>query len=452
MSDTLKTCIESLRLKNFRCFEDLALNLHPELTVLVSANGQGKSSILDAIRIVLGPFFRPFAQERSVGFVGEDIRQARFPNSMEHQFPVEVSAQGQIVGKSLNWQRFLRTIKSHTTVKEAQPLIHLSEDLKRRVEGNEPVILPLFANYGSQRLWLEKRTRQSILIKNLDESRFAGYQYTWQPDSSSIYFLTWFRFATVLNEKVLLKMLKAGLLENNSVGQATSEQGPYSGELFQIRKAMNECLELTGWNNLEFTPDDQMILHHEKHGALELNQLSDGIRIVAMLAGDLAYRAVRLNPHLAQRILEETPGIVMIDEIELHLHPAWQQVVIPSLRKVFPKIQFIITTHSPQVLSSVPAESIRILDDQRVYSPEIGTRGAEASRILQRVFEVENRPPHESPVMDLKAYADLVFHDQWDSPEALELRSKLDQAFKDDEPELQRLDLFIRNRKWELES
>jgi len=452
MSDNQKTCIETLRLKNFRCFEDLELNLHPELTVLVSANGQGKSSILEAIRIVLSPFFRPYPQERSVGFGGEDIRQVRFPNSMEHQFPVEVSVQGQIVGKSLKWQRFLRTIKSHTTVKEALPLIHLSEELKKRVEGNKPVVLPMFANYGSQRLWQEKRTRQSILIKNLDQSRFAGYQYTWQPDSSSIYFLSWFLYSVRVNEKFLLELFKRGMLGNHSDGQAASEQSPYSGELNQIRKAIDKCLDLTGWNNLEFTPDDELTLHHEKHGALKLNQLSDGIRIVALLAGDLAYRAVRLNPHLGDHILKETPGIVMIDEIELHLHPAWQQIIIPSLREVFPKVQFIITTHSPQVLSAVPAESIQILDDQRVYQPEIGTQGAEASRILQRVFEVENRPPKERPAKNLKEYADLVFRDKWESPRAIELREELDLAFGDDEPELQRLDLFIRNRKWELES
>ena len=79
------------------------------------------------------------------------------------------------------------------------------------------------------------------------------------------------------------------------------------------------------------------------------------------MAADLAYRMVRLNPDLGAMAALETPGIVLIDEVDMHLHPSWQQAVVYDVRKAFPNVQFIVTTHSPQVLSTVPAEAIRIL-------------------------------------------------------------------------------------------
>lgn len=100
---------------------------------------------------------------------------------------------------------------------------------------------------------------------------------------------------------------------------------------------------------------------HETMGVLPLEALSDGTRSVISMAADLAYRMVRLNPDLGARAALETPGIVLIDEVDMHLHPSWQQAVVYDVRKAFPNVQFIVTTHSPQVLSTVPAEAIRIL-------------------------------------------------------------------------------------------
>ncbi|MBU1239544.1 AAA family ATPase [Myxococcota bacterium] len=450
LSDGSSTYIDTLQIKNFRCFSDLNLKLHPELTVLVSANGQGKTSILDALRIVLSPYFRPIPQGSSVGIDWYDSRRVRYEMSMEQQWPVEIAAEGYISGEYVNWQRFLRTAKSHTTVRESKDLIAMATELKKRVEANEEVVLPVFAYYGSQRLWREKRLRTKILREHVkDKSRLAGYLYAWEPNSSSEYFLEWFFYAVRKNERFRMKVWENAQLSNGNPGEKDLREAPHQYQLDQIRRGMDTALAQTGWKRMDCTSEDSLALHHDIHGELVLDQLSDGIRITALMVGDLAYRAVRLNPHLKGDVLSQTPGIVMIDEIELHLHPAWQQTIIPSLREVFPKIQFIITTHSPQILSTVPSESIRIMEDQHIYSPEIGTEGAEASRILKRVFMVDNRPPNIANAQNLARYAELVHADKWDSDEAIDLRKRLDAIFKDDEPELQRLDLYIDNRRWE---
>ena len=79
------------------------------------------------------------------------------------------------------------------------------------------------------------------------------------------------------------------------------------------------------------------------------------------MAADIAYRMARLNPDLGENVALQTPGVVLIDEVDMHLHPSWQQTVINDLTRAFPLVQFIVTTHSPQLLTSVPPESIRIL-------------------------------------------------------------------------------------------
>ncbi|MGB8922932.1 MAG: AAA family ATPase [Pseudomonas sp.] len=94
---------------------------------------------------------------------------------------------------------------------------------------------------------------------------------------------------------------------------------------------------------------------------LKVSQLSDGIRNIVALAADIAYRCIKLNPHLGITAPHQCTGVVLIDEVDMHLHPAWQQTVIPDLLGAFPNIQFIVTTHSPQVITSVQAKCIRVL-------------------------------------------------------------------------------------------
>ena len=97
-----------------------------------------------------------------------------------------------------------------------------------------------------------------------------------------------------------------------------------------------------------------------------VDDLSDGFRSILSMVADLAYRMVRLNPQLGAQAVVATPGVVLIDEIDMHLHPLWQQTVLLDMQRAFPKVQFIVTTHSPQVLSSVPAESVSDKTDQCV--------------------------------------------------------------------------------------
>ncbi len=132
----------------------------------------------------------------------------------------------------------------------------------------------------------------------------------------------------------------------------------------------------------------------EKSGqTFSMDQLSDGEKCLLAMVGDLARRLAIANPALEQP--HEGEAVVLIDEIDLHLHASWQRTIVRNLRKAFPKCQFVLTTHSPQVVSEVPAECVLGLKRSKhavqLVQP-YGTYGLDSNRILEDVMGVDERP------------------------------------------------------------
>lgn len=156
------------------------------------------------------------------------------------------------------------------------------------------------------------------------------------------------------------------MLENPAVDLAEGIRVDKMKESIEVIQQAINCLtqEVTGWRDLEYSSshNQQLVMSHPQNGKIPLSQLSDGLRNAVAMVADIAFRCVKLNPHLRGDAALKTHGIVLIDEVDMFLHPAWQQQIIQSLRSAFPQIQFIVTTHSPQVLSTVKRESIRLLE------------------------------------------------------------------------------------------
>jgi predicted ATP-binding protein involved in virulence len=188
---------------------------------------------------------------------------------------------------------------------------------------------------------------------------------------------------------------------------------------------------------------------HPDHGRLAVSQMSDGVRGVVSLVADLAFRCMRLNSPMGEDAILETKGIVLIDEVDQHLHPGWQQRILQAIRKAFPNIQFIVTTHSPEVLTTVESRQIRILQDGKCYGAPAGTLGAESSRLLQTVLGIKSLRPPLTEVAELNEYLELVYTGYWKDPRAIALRQKLDQLYQGEEPALLEADLQIENQEWE---
>ena len=157
-----------------------------------------------------------------------------------------------------------------------------------------------------------------------------------------------------------------------------------------------------------------------------LDELSGGYRAVLALAGDLAWRMAQGNPHLENAL--ESEAVVLIDEVDLHLHPSWQQQILSDLTRTFPNAQFIVTTHSPQVLTTVRPEQIielhRAEDSVSVSRVTGTTYGAEAGDVLATVMGVSERPPNDF-TRKLATYMRLVGRGQGSSSRAKRLRQQL---------------------------
>lgn len=449
--------IQKLRLRDYRCFDSIDIDFHEQLTVLVASNGAGKTSILDAIAVAFGPYVGAFSEGVGKHFAASDIRlaQARSTTGNEMEYApngVRLEASGYIPGSLIDqlddgypvtsWRRSLvGPTKARTTIKDAKELIDYAKRQQEavRTPGTD-VTLPLLAYYGTGRLWQQKKLTGGKLSRT---SRTTGYTDCLDPASSYKSLVGWFRYWYMNAQGDRIKALETGK------PYQTTEFDAY---IAAVSGAVDTCITPAGWHSLSYSMSREgLVARHEQHGELPVDLLSDGIRNMIGMVADIAFRATKLNPQFGALAAKETPGVVLIDEVDMHLHPEWQQVVLQSLTSAFPKLQFIVTTHSPQVLTTAQSECIRILRDNQIYSAPPGTEGAEPERMLKQVLGLhEVRPPSNPATQELKEYLALVDNDQWNSPRALELREKLDARYQGNEPELLEADLRIENRKWEL--
>lgn len=419
MTDRL-THLDHLELSNYRRFESLTVDFHPELTLLVAENGAGKTALLDAIVVAIRYFVDALQGQGTHGFAREDIRLA--PGStgtMVEIPPTALLARGTLDGQTTVWRRELATVAGKTTTKEAQELADRANTLlcelrdhadKRRIE---PPLLPVVAYYGTGRLWSElKQTGRKIAAAGDLTRQLSAYMDCLSPASSYGQFLIWF-------ERIIREA------QNEAQSGVPSPHRPH--ELIgAVRRATDTVLAPSGWSRLDWDfLANEVVASHPEQGKLRVSCLSDGIRNLIGMVADLAHRSARLNPQLGTEACVRCPGIVLVDEVDMHLHPAWQQVVVTLLRTAFPRVQFILTTHSHLVTSTVPSACIRLLaGDGTVSTPSAEVNGYDSLFALGTVFGVDSHPPTET-AEKLKRYHRHIEAGTADEPDGVALRDTL---------------------------
>lgn len=338
--------LERISLQNYRRFETFEIDLHPDLTVIAARNGQGKTTVLEAIAAALGPFVGAFDMGRAEHIRRTDARYSLPDGGYENEqnFPVVIEAK--LSEPAIVWQRTLQSAKGRSTTKEAIPLADWGKRLQKEIRTTAETPLPVLRYYSSKRLWVSHKNVSSKAI--LSESRTAGYEDCLSSLSSFVQLQEWVKKAT-----------QAVQQQREIPGY---EKSNLASRLKGLQNAVATVMTEEGWSNFHYSYIfDELAMTHPDHGALPISILSDGVRAMISLAADLALRCVRLNGYLGEYAPEKSHGIVLIDEVDLHLHPAWQQRVVHALKQAFPKMQFIVSSHSPQVLSTVKSETIRML-------------------------------------------------------------------------------------------
>ena len=449
--------IQKLRLWDYRCFDSIDIDFHEQLTVLVASNGAGKTSILDAIAVAFGPYVGAFDESVGRHFEPSDIRlkSVRETATNEMEFApkgVRLEATGFIPGSlidqlddghpSVTWKRNLAgPTKAKTTIKEAKELIDYGKRLQEAVRTpGADAILPLLAYYGTGRLWQQKKLMEGKLPRT---SRTIGYTDCLDPGSSYKSFVAWFRYWSTNAFKGQLEASKAG---------RDYEPTEFDHYLESVSSAVNACLSPAGWKDIAYSLSrEELVAHHDQYGELPVTLLSDGIRNMIGMVADIAFRATKLNPQLGANAAKQTPGVVLVDEVDMHLHPEWQQVVLQSLTAAFPTLQFIVTTHSPQVLSTVKRENIRVIGPDAsgkiiAVPPLAMTYGEPSGDVLYSVMMVDPQPP-VSEKADLQRLTEWVDQGNYQSSEATHLMQTLVAALGAQHPQLQRLQRSIQRQE-----
>lgn len=408
--------IDRIKLNNYKKFGAFEVPLDPQFNLFVGDNASGKTTILDAITVGLDSWFIGMKGVQGIGSIDQDeVHVIPHPYgdvvSFEKQFPAEVQFEGLVMGRKVSWSRELARDGGRTTTVGAKALAEIAADADDQVRQGKPVTLPLVCTYGTERLWFEspqrKRESKREPVKQFP-SRFDGYRNC---------------TAFEIQETDLLKWIRAEV-------SASQQRRSETTALTVIKGAIVDCVE-----DAEDVYYDErykeLIVVMKQLGHQMFSNLSDGQRVMLTFIGDLAKRAVTLNPHLEKDVLKQTPGVVSIDELDLHLHPRWQRRVIHDLKKTFPKFQFIATTHSPQLVGEALPHEIRILEEGSVTTP---TRsfGIDSSRILE---EVMHASPRNEETKDLLArMAELI--DREDLHGAKALLKEVEEKLGQDDPEV----------------
>lgn len=404
--------INKLSLENYRRFSHFEIEFDKRCNVLVGINASGKSTILDAASIALGAYFLGFKVDnvRANSIQKEDVRQQSHDLEskidVQPQFPCTVFAQGIIDGENLTWKRSLEKSGGKTTYASAREMSLHSSDVQRRVqEGDSELILPLISYYGTGRLWAQMSESQNKAVKA--SNRLSGYIDCLSAKANEHLLNQWFYQTTMqgleelqdnpsakpLPELEAVKSVLARLIE--ATGAFVDVDIRYSARRAGLEIEYRTPVESEGLEGQEEVIGEESQSRRERirnpREVLMVSQLSDGYRNTLSMVADIAYRMAVLNPQLRGAAIAETPGIVLIDEIDLHLHPGWQQHILPDLMELFPQVQFIVTTHAPAVISSVESQHIILLDDNAQKISPIGTYGKDVNSILKYLMAVEPR-------------------------------------------------------------
>jgi predicted ATP-binding protein involved in virulence len=272
--------------------------------------------------------------------------------------------------------------------------------------------IPLIAYYSTDRYKKEKRNTGL----EADGSRLRGY-YNALDSMTNIWFF--------------LNLYKTETLWELQYNQKSTL-------LAAVNKAVTACV----FDCKEIFHDvkrDKLMIRQNNEELVPYHLLSDGVRNVLGMVMEIAFRCYLLNPHLGAKAPALTNGVVLIDEIDLHLHPEWQKKIVNDLRTAFPAMQFIVTTHAPLVIGSLRDGEIYSISERRVYNFPI-QYGKDANSILN---EMGTKEMDDSVKDKLDNYFLLIENGEGQSVSAQTLRLQLESLLGREHFEIQRADTMI---------
>ena len=318
--------LETIKLVNFRAIESAQLDLHGKSTVIFGINGTGKSSVLKSINLLYTNIINQIVNRKELKqnytLKLEDIKYGQKEATIAAciDFGQEQKSYYRKMVRSTG-----KKSQDNTSLKEIADIFH-----EKYISDEEQNNISIFVNYGTNRLVLD------IPLRIRTHHSFDIYSAFEKAIENRIDFRTFFEWYRNQEDY------------ENEHKIATGNLNYQDRALVAVRTAIMSMLD--NCSNLRVARRPRLEMKIDKGNiSLNVSQMSDGEKCTMALLGDLARRLSLANPTLDNPLLGE--GIVLIDEIELHMHPSWQRKILGVLKKTFPNIQFIVTTHSPVILS-----------------------------------------------------------------------------------------------------
>jgi Predicted ATP-binding protein involved in virulence len=414
--------LKSIQLQNFRCYEDLKIELDKNFNIILGINGTGKTAILEAARIAIGSLYSEFDKiENKISSPGINTDDVRLHNG-ERQYEVHILTEA-CVSESISsslmknepiiWERTLERYGGRTKFVGAEEIKAVSKRIQKIVRNSGTQNIPLIAYYSTDRYKKEKKN----MGLDADGSRLRGYYNSLDAMTNVWFFLNIYKTETL----------------------SELQHSEKSVLLAVVNNAVISCIDDCETLYHDVKKDELIIVLKNNGESIPFHMLSDGVRSTLAMVMEIAFRCYLLNPHLDELAAKETAGVVLIDEIDLHLHPAWQKRIINDLRKAFPQLQFIVTTHAPLVIGSLKSGKIFNISDRQAYDFPI-QYGKDANSIL---IEMKTSEMDDEIKKKIEAYFLLIEGGKGKIEPALQLRAELESLLGENHSEMQRADIML---------
>ena len=382
--------LTSAKIKNFKGIEEWNIIFEPGFNLIKGVNGRGKTSVLEAIAVGLGGFVAGLDGVATRHFSREEIRQV-YTTVGDGSYgkkivvPTEVYLEADVDGVSYDWVRGRKDIKTSRSTIQPRDICQKAS-LMANEENKE---LPVLAYLGTGRVWSHRRERVENIFRK-QYFRTVGYTDALHDASNIKLLLNW----CVKMEQVAWQKEKK-IAEYEAVKKAVSD-------FMQYMEPGDVC-------RVFYDKQQEELMYERGQEVLPVMSLSAGYQSLVWMVFDIAYRMAVLNPFMKDDIAKAS-GIVLVDEIDMHLHPKWQWNIINALRNVFPNVQFIAATHTPILFASAKDVWLIDVDAEEIeyshshYGIDINTSLKTYQETIEMPVEVKQKADAFHDAMDAEKY------------------------------------------------